>query len=335
MKKTLLSLTFTLSFISAAFAQDTFSIVAVDSTTREVGSAGASCVDLFAFNLPDPSFIGDLIPNTGAINTQSYYLASNQTNARNRMLAGDTPTQIINWLETNDAESNPMVRQYGIAGFNGQNASSAAYTGANCFDYKNHKTGNIAGFYYAIQGNILSGQHIIDSMEYKFRNAPGNLACRLMAALQGANQVGADSRCAGNSTSSLFAYLKVAQPNDLISAPSFNIGVKTEDGQQIEPIDSLQVIFNLQNNCNLSFINNTFSDRYITVFPNPSNGFFTISLPVDEAQIIVMDMLGHVILQTETNQKMEHIKIENSGVYMLSIITKDAAAMRKVIVSQE
>ena len=29
-------------------AQDTFSIVAADSTTREVGSAGASCVDLFA-----------------------------------------------------------------------------------------------------------------------------------------------------------------------------------------------------------------------------------------------------------------------------------------------
>jgi uncharacterized Ntn-hydrolase superfamily protein len=335
MKKiAILSLTLTFYMVSTALAQDTFSIVAVDSTTREVGSAGASCVDLFAFNLPDPSFIGDLIPNIGAINTQSYYLASNQSNARNRMLAGETPIQIINWLETNDAESNPLVRQYGIAGFNGQNASSAAYTGANCFDYKNHKTGNIAGFYYAIQGNILSGQQIIDSMEYKFRNASGSLACRLMAALQGANQVGADSRCAGNNTSSLFAYVKVAQSNDLIDAPSFNIGVKTQDGQQIEPIDSLQVIFNVQNNCSLSGISNTISDKNITVFPNPSNGFFTITLPVNHAQIFVMDMLGQVILQTETNRKTEEIKIEKNGVYTLSVITNKGRFQKKIIVNQ-
>ena len=88
-------------------AQDTFSIVAADSTTREVGSAGASCVDLFAAGLSDATFLGDLIPDKGAINTQSYYLLSNQNNARSRMNAGDTPQQIIDWLVENDIEGNP------------------------------------------------------------------------------------------------------------------------------------------------------------------------------------------------------------------------------------
>src|SRR2546423_12584869 len=84
-----------------AHSQDTFSIVAADSSTREVGSAGASCVDLFSAGISDATFIGDLLPDTGAINTQAYYLASNQNNARARMRAGDSPVQIISWLTAN------------------------------------------------------------------------------------------------------------------------------------------------------------------------------------------------------------------------------------------
>ncbi len=68
---------------------------------------------------------------------------------------------------------------------------SAAYTGQNCVNYKNHITGRN----YSIQGNILLGQQILDSMEARFLRAEGELACRLMEALQGAKVVGADTRC--------------------------------------------------------------------------------------------------------------------------------------------
>lgn len=85
-------------------SQDTFSIVAADSTTHEVGSAGASCVDLFAAGISDPSFLGDLITDTGAINTQVNYLANNQTNARVRMRLGESPSDIIEWLASHDAQ---------------------------------------------------------------------------------------------------------------------------------------------------------------------------------------------------------------------------------------
>ena len=49
----------------------TFSIVAVDTNTGEVGSAGGSCI-------AGSIIISDLHPGVGAIHTQSYYLPANQ-----------------------------------------------------------------------------------------------------------------------------------------------------------------------------------------------------------------------------------------------------------------
>jgi len=125
--------------------QDTFSIVAVDTVTGEIGSAGASCVGpiggVGAF------ILSDVIEGIGGIHTQASYLAQNQQNARARMLEGLSPQQIIDWLVANDAGGNPTIRQYGIVDLT-RNGESAAYTGSNCTNYKNHVTG--PG--YAIQG---------------------------------------------------------------------------------------------------------------------------------------------------------------------------------------
>ena len=170
-------------------SQDTFSIVAVDTITGEIGSAGASCVGpiggVGAF------ILSDVIEGVGAIHTQASYLAQNQQNARNKMLEGLSPQQIIEWLVANDAQNNPTIRQYGIVDLT-RDGESAAYTGANCTNYKNH----ITGPGYAIQGNILLGQVIIDTMQSAYLNTNGPLADRLMATLQAAKILGADTRCA-------------------------------------------------------------------------------------------------------------------------------------------
>lgn len=99
------------------FAQDTFSIVALDTVTGEVGSAGASCVDMNNFPGYDDDFLGELFPGVGAINTQAWYLPANQANARARMNEGYTPEEIIQWLIENDAQNQPEKRQYGIVAF--------------------------------------------------------------------------------------------------------------------------------------------------------------------------------------------------------------------------
>ena len=146
-------------------AQDTFSIVAVDSITGEVGSAGASCVDMENFPGYQDDFLGELFPGVGAINTQAWYHATNQANARNRMNMGETPSQIIKWLVDNDVTSRPDLRQYGIVRLVDGSPESAAHTGSSTDDYKNH----IIGPNYSIQGNILLGQIVLDSMEYRFK----------------------------------------------------------------------------------------------------------------------------------------------------------------------
>ena len=244
--KKLLHVLFVILFVKNVISQDTFSIVAIDSITGEVGSAGASCVDMFITGFSTNDFLGQLIPNIGAINTQAWYNATNQANATNRMNFGDTPNQIIDWLVLNDVQSMPELRQYGIVAMVNGSPQAAAYTGVSTDNYKNH----IIGDNYAVQGNILLGQEVLDSMEARFLNETGDLTCKLMAALQGANMVGADVRCSSNGTSSLFAFVKVAQASDIFGSPSFNISVRTHSNSGIEPIDSLQILFDLEHNCN-------------------------------------------------------------------------------------
>ena len=255
--KKLLLIIFIILFVKDVISQDTFSIVAIDSLTGEVGSAGASCVDMFTTGISTNDFLGQLIPDLGAINTQAWYIPSNQTNATNRMNMGDTPSQIIDWLVVNDVQSTPELRQYGIVAMVNGSPQAAAYTGTSTDNYKNH----IIGDNYSIQGNILLGQEVLDSMEARFMNESGDLTCKLMAALQGANMAGADTRCSGNGTSSLFAFIKVAQPTDMFGSPSFNISVRTHSNSNIEPIDSLQIMFDISHNCSSLNISENHSFR--------------------------------------------------------------------------
>jgi uncharacterized Ntn-hydrolase superfamily protein len=152
------------------------------------------------------------------------------------MLEGLSPQQIIDWLVANDIQGNPTIRQYGIVDLT-RNGESASYTGINCSDYKNHVTG--PG--YAIQGNILLGQVIIDTMQYAFLNTDGPLADRLMATLQAAKIIGADTRCASRGTSSQSGFIKVVRIGDG-NSPYLQIVVPdTPIGK--DPIDSLQTMF--------------------------------------------------------------------------------------------
>lgn len=336
MKKLALTLLISFSILHTS-AQDTFSIVAVDSVTGEVGSAGASCVDLILF-FPNyaTDFLGDLIPGVGGINTQASYNATNQNNARTRMQAGDNPQQIINWLTANDVQNTPQNRQYGIAALINGSPQTAGYTGASCLNYKNH----ITGPNYCIQGNILLGQAILDSIEARFLNAQGDLACKLMAALQGAKVPGADTRCAtnGSGTSSLFAFLKVSQPTDPYGSPSFKISVKTPGGAGIEPIDSLQVLFNAQKSCTPTALAET-SDLLWRIYPNPARDMLQVEMldvSWDTERVVrykLIDSTGRRVskgsfigIQTQLN-----LSQTPPGIYTLELVSEEVVLQRKLV----
>lgn len=327
----LILLTFLLTFfMHFARTQDTFSIVAVDSVTGEVGSAGASCVDLFQTGFSDDDFLAQLIPNVGAINTQAYYIPSNQNNATNRMNAGDTPSEIINWLVENDVQNQPQFRQYGIAALVNGSPQTAAYTGTSTDDYKNH----IIGPDYSIQGNILLGQEVLDSMEFNFLNENGDLACKLMAALQGANMIGADTRCNGNGTSSLFAFVKVAQPSDDVGNPSFLVSVRTSGNAGIEPIDSLQTKFDQLKSCDVLDVKEEDFSRFFSVYPNPTTDFITLENKTNELyDVFVYDVTGHLILQ-DSISKTKKINFSHlaKGAYLVKITNLKRTVVKKIVV---
>ena len=224
----------------------TFSIVAVDPETGEVGSAGGSCI-------AGSIIISDIHPNIGAIHTQSYYLSSNQNFASTLMDQGYSPEEIINNLVLNDAQNNPGIRQYGIVDME-SGGRSAAFTGQNCTDWKGH----IAGSNYSIQGNILLNENVLNSMESGFLNTNGPLFKKLMAALQGANIPGADTRCLDEGISTYSAFIRVAKPtdsNDYYMDLNVNSIVPyfAQNGIWLEPIDTLQTLYDEWLNTNIEF----------------------------------------------------------------------------------
>ena len=211
-------------------SQDTFSIVAVNLATGEVGSAGASCI-------AGSIIISDIHPGVGAIHTQSYWNQSNQDLASSLMDLGYSPEEIIDWLIENDAQNNPSIRQYGIIDLI-DDGRSAGFTGENCFDYKNHFLGQT----YTIQGNILLGQEILDSMEIAFTSTFGTLDEKLIAALLAANVPGADTRCLPYGTPALSAFIRMAKSEDENDSFFMDINVQSCP-TNLSPIDSLFTLY--------------------------------------------------------------------------------------------
>ena len=329
MKKIILFISFFSGSGAWLSGQDTFSICAVDTITGEVGSAGASCIDASAI-AGGVVIISDVHPGVGVIHTQSYWLSSNQNYAKSLMNVGLPPQQIIDSLVANDAQNNPGIRQYGIVDLFGTGARSAAFTGVNCLNYKNH----ILGYNYAIQGNILLGQQILDSMESRFLNTTGDLACKLMAAMQGAKVVGADTRCTTSGNSSLSSFLRTACPGGMI----LNL-VVPQGPAGFEPIDSLQTLFDNVHNCSIpinclsgiSQAGNT-EDFFVDVMPNPFSETTTLKITTKEKSNSMLEIFsgqGLPVMRENLKNKMEIViekKKLSSGIYFYKV-TSDTGKM--------
>ncbi len=300
-----------------ALAQETFSIVAVDSATGKIGSAGASCLDDTDVQ-GGVYIIGDVVPGKGAINTQARYRSFNQNNAHRKMMKGLSPSQIIKKLKENDVFGQPEQRQYGIALFDSSGTpQTGAFTGDSALDYKGH----IVGPNYAIQGNILKGPEVLDSMHSRFLNTNGPLEDKLMAALQGANMPGADKRCLSEGVSSRSAYIKVAKPNDKADNLYLDLLVsKTPQGR--EPIDSLQQLYNQWKRTS----GKKSSDNPINakVFSNPTTNALEIKLngqSLKDGKFWLYNLKGKPLFSKKLRDNPTYIDLKSveNGIYIYHI----------------
>jgi uncharacterized Ntn-hydrolase superfamily protein len=296
-------------------AQDTFSIVAIDEETGEIGSAGATCLDDNDI-AGGAVIISDIVVGRGAVNTQSFYLPANQAIANGLLHDGSSATEIVNSLILNDAQNNASVRQYGVVAFAGNGPDkAAAFTGDNCFDVKHQRVGP----HVAVQGNILLNEGIVDSMFARFNSEAGPLHAKLMAAMQGAKVPGADSRCFNEGVSSLSAFLRVAKPDDTDDDLWMDIVVsKTPFGY--DPIDSLQIKYD---EFFLSNKSNDLTLHPIHIFPNPAQDEIKINFEFEKGMIVkVYHVSGELILDQKISTKKDLLilNIDQNGLYNVSIV---------------
>lgn len=157
----------------------TFSIVALDPQTREIGVA----VQSHWFS------VGSLVPwaehGVGAVATQSFVEASYGPEGLRLLREGKPPSEVLRVLTAADPQKE--FRQIGVVDARG---ASAAWTGKDCISYAGHRTGKS----YSAQGNLLASPEVWKEMGRVFEAAKGPLAERLLAALDAGQAAGGDAR---------------------------------------------------------------------------------------------------------------------------------------------
>ena len=157
----------------------TYSIVAVDSATGQIGVA----VQSHWFSVG--SMVSWAEPGVGAVATQSFINPAYGPRALALMRTGVTAPQAMRALLAADGDS--AVRQLGMIDAGGR---SASFTGQRNIP----EAGSRVGRWYAAQANIMEKNTVWDAMGRAFEAARGDLADRLLAALDAAQREGGDIR---------------------------------------------------------------------------------------------------------------------------------------------
>jgi uncharacterized Ntn-hydrolase superfamily protein len=157
----------------------TFSIVARDPETGDLGVA----VQSHYFS------VGPVVPwaepGIGAVATQSLVEVSYGPRGLQMMSSGRSAKQTLEELLSQD--SNKEVRQVAMIDSRGD---VAAWTGKRCIP----AAGDHVGAQYSVQANLMSNDKIWPAMAEAYENTKGDLATRLLAALEAGQGAGGDIR---------------------------------------------------------------------------------------------------------------------------------------------
>ncbi len=157
----------------------TFSIVAMDSASGQLGVA----VQSHWFSVG--SIVSWAEPGIGAVATQSFVLPAYGPRALALMRTGMSAPQALRALLAGDPDS--TTRQVAVIDARG---TAANHTGSRNI----REAGGRVGRWYAAQANLMARSTVWDAMGRAFETAPGDLAERLLAALEAAQREGGDIR---------------------------------------------------------------------------------------------------------------------------------------------
>ncbi len=171
-----------------ATARATWSIVIVDTDTKEMAVGCATCLTSEDLKQWVPLVLVDV--GTACAQSAGDGGATNRNRILDQFLVGTPPDEIIDILSVLDAEHH--TRQYGLVDVLGR---SATFTGWWAGAHASGVTGRVGSLVYSIQGNVLTGAPVVLDAEQAVIDTPGDLAEKLMASMEAARAMGGDGRC--------------------------------------------------------------------------------------------------------------------------------------------
>ncbi len=157
---------------------NTYSIVAYDSATGQFGAA----VQSHWFRVADVIWAE---PGVGAVATQSLADFRYGPLGLEMMKMGKSARQALAGVLASDPNSD--VRQVAMIDINGK---VAVHTGENCIAEAGHRTGSN----YSVQANLMEKKTVWDAMAVAFETTEGDLAEKMMSAMEAAQAEGGDIR---------------------------------------------------------------------------------------------------------------------------------------------
>jgi uncharacterized Ntn-hydrolase superfamily protein len=167
------------TFFGSEPLANTFSIVARDSVTGEMGVA----VQSHWFNVGAVVSWGEA--GVGVVATQSFVNPSFGIRGLDLLKQGLSPEEAVNKLISGDEGRD--VRQLAILDSKGR---AAAYTGKDCIP----AAGHITGHNFSVQANLMLNNKVWPAMAKAFEQSEGPLAERMVSALEAAQKAGGDIR---------------------------------------------------------------------------------------------------------------------------------------------
>ena len=204
----------------------TFSIVAADLNATPSPEWGVAVASKF---LAVGSCVGWARAGVGAVATQALANVSYGPDGLHMLRSGGSAEQVVERLT--QADEGRAHRQLGVVDAGGV---AATFTGDSCFDW----AGGLAGDGYCCQGNILAGPAVVEEMSRAFTTGGGELARRLLDALEAGEAAGGDRR--GRQSAAL---LVVREGGGYDGRNDVAVDLRVDDHP--DPIPELRRIFEL------------------------------------------------------------------------------------------
>ncbi len=164
-----------LAFVLTPASYGTWSIVIADADTREVAVGTVTCLN----QLDLLALVPVVVVGKGgaAVQSRGDFDGIRRPIIFEHLMMGTPPDEIFAILENVEGHEG---RQYGITDTQGRKIT---FSRSSNGPWAGGVIGSQCSMHYAIQGNVLTGQCVVDAIEQAVRNTEGDIAAKLMATL--------------------------------------------------------------------------------------------------------------------------------------------------------